>query len=294
MFEDIKLSVDNARINYEYNIDEDTIIIKIVDELKINDILKIFYDENVYEIKLDNNTKYNLGKSGEIFIHLNSKEFIFSVILKDNYFVKSVYKYINKLINKNNLIENINIFSNSKVGKKYIKDITNLIIAIKNEDKNIENSMLEDTDDYERIFNLLINNNTYINIFKNMSDLELMLLITSFICVSHVPKISQESFNNLVNAAKSYDSALERIWRLGMNFDCKGYDYNLLDDFFVNSKDIWYLGEYIHGILQIDQENIVNKIINTNDKKFIKQILDDDFIREDLEEKYRKILEENV
>ena len=270
------------------------LFIKTIDELKINSILKICYDENIYEIKLSKYTKYNLGKSGEILIYVDNKEFIFSVFLKNNYFVKSVYKYINKLIDKDILIEEINLFLNSKVGEKYFKDITNLLLSIENKDVSIEDLILANDDEYKRIFNLLINNKTYINIVKNMSDLELMLLITSYISVPYTPKINQDSFENLINVAKTYDYALENIWRLGMNFDCKGYNYNLLDEFFVNSKDIRYLGEYIHSISQINQENIVNNIIRTADKDFIKQVLKDKFIIDNLEEKYKEILEESI
>ena len=123
MFKDINLSIDNNTINFEYKIEEDTILIKTVDELKINSILKIFYDENIYEIKLNKNIKYTLGMKGELFIHLDNKEFVFSIILKNNYFVKTIYKYINKFINKDILIEEINLFLKSKIGKKYTKYI---------------------------------------------------------------------------------------------------------------------------------------------------------------------------
>ena len=249
---------------------------------------------NIYEIKLNKNTKYNLEKSGKICIHLDNKELNFSVILKNNYFVKSVYKYINKFINKDILIEEINIFLNSKVGKKYSKDITNLLLFIENKDKSIEDLILDNENEYERIINLLINNKTYINIAKDMSDLELMLLITSYIFVPYIPKIDQNTFNNLVNVAKTYDNALENIWRLGMNYDCKGYDYTLLENFFVNSKNVWYLGEYISGVNQVNQESIVNKIINTADKDFIKQVLEDNFIANCLDKKYKEKLEEVI
>ena len=294
MFRDISLSINNHKINCECNIEKDKIIIKTVDKLKPNSIIKIFYDENIYEVQLNKNTKFNLGKPGEIFILHNNNELTFSIILKNNYFVKSVYKYINKLIKKDILIEEINLFLKSKAGTKYIEDITDLLVSIKNEDKNIKNLILDNTSEYERIFNLLINNKTYISIAKNMSDLELMLLITSYISVQYVPNIDQKSFDDLINVAKNYDNALENIWRLGMNFDCKGYDYNLLDDFFVNSKNVAYLSEYIGGVQQVNEEAIVNKIINTGDKDFIKQILKDTFITDVLDKKYKEMLEKSL
>lgn len=284
MFKDLSLSIDKNKINFEYTNEDDKVIIKTTDELKENSILKIFYDENIYEIKLNKGTKFDLGKAGEIYVHINNKEFSFSVILKNNYFVKSVYKYINKLITKDILIEEIKLFLSSKAGKRYNKDINDLLLSIENNKDN----------EYKRIFNLLTSNKTYLNIVRNMSDLELMLLITSYIYVPNVPKIDQESFNDLINVAKSYDHNLENIWRLGMNYDCKGYDYDLLDEFFVNSKDIWYLGEYINGVHQVNQENIVNKIIKTGDKEYIKQLLEDNSIVDNLDRKYIDILEKNI
>ena len=110
MFKDINLSIDNNKVNFQYEIIDDKIVFKTIDELEIGNILKIFYDENIYEIKLNKDTKLNLGKVGEIFINLDIKELSFSVILKNNFFVKSVYKYINKLINKDTLINEIKLF----------------------------------------------------------------------------------------------------------------------------------------------------------------------------------------
>lgn len=294
MFKDIRLSIENNKIDFEYEIDEDKIIIKTIGKLQIGDILKIFYDENIYDIKLDKNTKFTKGKAGEIFINLDTKKLSFSLTPKKNYFVKSVYKYINKLINKDILINEINVFINSKTGKKYINDLNPLLEAIENKDKDIEDLIINNEDEYERIFNLVIHNKTYIDIAQNMSDLELMLLITSYIFVPYIPKIDQDYFNDLVNVAKDYDHALENIWRLGMNFDGKGYNFDLLDDFFVKSKDIWYLGEYISGIHQINQEKIVNKILGTKDKGFIKQILENELILDNLDKEYTSILESNI
>ena len=294
MFKDISLYIDNNKVVFEYEIDKDKIIIKTIDELEIGKNLKIFYDENIYEIKLNNNTKFSKGKAGEIFINLDIKKLSFSVILKNNFFVKSVYKYINELINKDILINEIKIFLNSKVGKKYKKDLNILLENIENKDKSLEELIVNNKNEYERIVDLTIHNKTYIDIAKNMSALELMLLITSYISVPVTPKIDQDGFNDLVNVAKNYDNALENIWRLGMNYDRKGYNFDLLDNFFVDSKNVYYLGEYISSILQINQEKIVNTIIKTKDKKFIKQILENNFIVGNLDEEYKKILESSI
>lgn len=294
MFKDISLYIDNKKVFFEYEIDKDKIIIKTIDELEIGKKLKIFYDENIYEIKLNSNTKFSKGKAGEIFINLDIKKLSFSVILKNNFFVKSVYKYINKLINKDVLINEIKIFLNSRVGKKYKKDLNILLDNIENKDKSLEELIINNKNEYERIVDLTIHNKTYIDIAKNMSALELMLLITSYIFVPVTPKIDQDCFNDLVNVAKNYDNALENIWRLGMNYDSKGYNFDLLDNFFVDSKNVYYLGEYISSIYQINQEKIVDTIVKTKDEGFIKQILENNIIVDILDEEYKNILESSV
>lgn len=202
MFKDINLSIDNNKVNFQYEIIDDKIVFKTIDELEIGNILKIFYDENIYEIKLNKDTKLNLGKVGEIFINLDIKELSFSVILKNNFFVKSVYKYINKLINKDTLINEIKLFLNSNIEKKYKEDLNILLDIIENKDKSLEELIVNSEDEYERLFKLLIHNKTYIDIAKNMSDLELMLLITSYIFVPYIPKIDQDYFNDLVDVLR--------------------------------------------------------------------------------------------
>ena len=294
MFKDISLYIDNNKVDFEYEINKDKVIIKTIDELEIGKNLKIFYDENIYEIKLNNSTKFSKGKAGEIFINLDIKKLSFSVILKNNFFVKSVYKYINKLINKDILINEIKIFLNSKFGKKYKKDLNILLDNIENKDKSLEELIINNENEYERIFDLTIHNKTYIDIAKNMSALELMLLITSYIFVPFTPNIDQDGFNDLVNVAKNYDNSLENIWRLGMNYDRKGYNFDLLDNFFVDSKNVYYLGEYISLIHQINQEKIDNTIVKTKDKGFIKQILENDTIVDNLDEEYKNILKSSI
>ncbi len=73
MFKDINLSIENNKIDFEYKIIKDKIMIKTIDELEIGNVLKIFYDENIYVIKLNKDTKFDLGKAEEVFINLDIK-----------------------------------------------------------------------------------------------------------------------------------------------------------------------------------------------------------------------------
>ena len=268
------------------------IIIKNVNDLEKGKALKLFYDENVYDIKFDEGIKYENGKKGEIFIFPSGEKLTIFLVLKKNYFVKSVYKYINKFIDKDTLMKEIGLFIESEVGKKYQADLTSLLDKLENKDKSVEELIINNEDEYQRVFDLLINNETFLEIDSHMSSLELMLLITYYIYAPCTPKIDQDLFNDLVKVAENYDHALENIWRLGMNFDDLGYDFSLLEDFFVKTKDIHYLGEYMGGIRQADEESVTNKIIATKDKEFIKNILHNDYLCDILHEEYINKLKE--
>ena len=43
MFKDISLYIDNNKVDFEYEINKDKVIIKTIDELEIGKKLKIFY-----------------------------------------------------------------------------------------------------------------------------------------------------------------------------------------------------------------------------------------------------------
>ena len=78
------------------------------------------------------------------------------------------------------------------------------------------------------------------------------------------------------------------------DYDEREYNFDLLDDFFVNSKDVWYLTEYISGVIQANKEKVVNKIIETNDKKFIRSILEYDIFTDKLCEEYKVKMEKSL
>ena len=41
-----------------------------------------------------------------------------------------------------------------------------------------------------------------------------------------------------------------------MTYDEYGFNYDIIDKFFINSKNVYYLSEYINGALQVNQEKI--------------------------------------
>ena len=293
LFKDIKVFRDDETIEYSYKIDDGLLLFSIDDiNNKIYDNLKIIYDENIYQIHLNDNKKYDNLKAGEILIYLekNATSFSFRANINYKFFIKTIYKFINKFIDKDTLIQEIDIFLKSRIGVKYKNELAKLLDEIENKNASIEELLLEANDETNRIINLLLNNELFITLEKQMNDQDLMLLITYYISAPMIPKIDQETFNDLVNSAIKYDHSLENVWRLGMNYDCRNYNYDLLDEFFVNSKDSWYLAEYISGINQVNQEKIVNMVIQTKDKEFIQKLLKDNFIQSNLEEKYKKDL----
>ncbi len=294
MFKDIKVFNDNESIEYTYKIDDGLLLFSIENgNKKQYDNLKIIYDENIYQINLSNSIKYKNLNAGEILIFLenDTTNFSFKVNINYKFFVKAVYKFINKFIDKDTLIKEINIFLKSKIGQKYNNELVKLLDEIENKDVSIEELMLEENDEVNRITNLLLNNEIYITLANQMNNQDLMLLITYYIFAPIVPNTDQQTFNDLVNSAIQYDYPLEKVWRLAMNYDSRGYNYDLIDEFFVNSKDSYYLAEYISGVIQVNKEKIVNMIIQTKDKEFIKSLLKDNFIQNHLEEKHINDLE---
>lgn len=281
MFKDIIVYLRKGKIDFNYKQVNGEIIctIKNFDMIE-NQELDIVYDENIYKIKVNESDVVNTS-TGKITI-IPKTSLNFTIILNYKYFVKTVFKYINNYIDNDTLVEEIKIFKNSKAGQKYSKELNELLDKIDNENE------------YQKIEQLLLNNEIYISFAKEMTDQDLMLLITHYITSKKLPMINQETFNNLVKSAINYDNAKENVWRLGMNYDNTNRNYDLLDEFFVNSKDVYYLSEYMYGVDQVNVEKIVNLLINTNDKEYIKEFLNDFFVDNNLDEKYKNLLNEII
>ena len=128
---------------------------------------------------------------------------------------------------------------------------------------------------------------------KKDSIHELMLSITNDM-PEKPPKIDQNKFDEIVNDAICSDDSLEKVWRIAMTYDEYGFNYDIIDKFFIDSKDTYYLSEYISVVLQINQEKIVNMMIEQGDKNLINEFLNKYIGVSGLQEKYVNILKEYI
>ena len=79
-----------------------------------------------------------------------------------------------------------------------------------------------------------------------------------------------------------------------MNYDEFNFNYDQIDKFFINSKNAYYLSEYISGVLQVNQEKITNMMIEQGDKDLINEILNKYIGASHLQEKYINMLNDYI
>lgn len=227
--------------------------------------------------------------------------------------VNLMYRYVNRFINSNELInelKKIDISNYSekdkKVIDKLIKDIEEVRDKTPNEIDEVEkkrleqidylldkfkevntsdeqakefiekqyNNLLEDKEKvrdggklYTKIVNLLTNNSVINKSASEMNDKELLTFITRYISVPLPPPIGQEGFNDLVKAGIEEDDR-EALWRLAVNYD-KKMDFTLIEDYFIDKRDSYYLIELISATDSVNLDNIVSKVVATNDREFM-------------------------
>lgn len=227
--------------------------------------------------------------------------------------VNLMYRYVNRFINSNELInelKKIDISNYSekdkKVIDKLIKDIEEVRDKTPNEIDEVEKKRLEEIDNlldkfkevntsdeqakefiekqynnlledkekvrdggklYTKIVNLLTNNSVINKSASEMNDKELLTFITRYISVPLPPPIGQEGFNDLVKAGIEEDDR-EALWRLAVNYD-KKMDFTLIEDYFIDKRDSYYLIELISATDSVNLDNIVSKVVATNDREFM-------------------------
>lgn len=235
--------------------------------------------------------------------------------------VSLMYKYINRFINSDELLESLeeldlNNFTDEEKAsiKKLIDDIKSIKDKIPNEvdeieknrieinekyvngiDKILQNNTLENKlkekflkiregllEDkkkvkdggklYESLFTLLADNDL-INYYSDLlNDYELLEFIAQYISVPMPPQISQEKFDKIVKVGIENDER-EWLWRLAFNYNRKNKDFSLIEDYFIEKRDDYYLTELISAVRDdLNMKKLKKKVIATKDKKFINKV----------------------
>lgn len=235
--------------------------------------------------------------------------------------VTLMYKYINRFINSDELLEsleelNLKIFSKEEkisINKliddiKIIKDKTaneideieknrletierivsniNIILESDNLEKDLREKiehrkeyLLEDKKKvkdggklYESIYILLADNKLINHYWESINDYELLEFIAQYISVPIPPQIDQEKFNDLVKVGIK-NNEREWLWRLAFNYNRKNKDFSLIEDYFIERKDSYYLTELISAVREdLDMKKLKEKVLATKDKKFITSV----------------------
>lgn len=284
MFIDINIYIDSRKIDYDYMISNNRLYISFKIEGN-NKKLTINYDNNIYDdFKFE--TKEFIEKDGYINIDLEKENINFlEFSLKTNYkyYIKLVYEYVNGKYNKDELIKLLKSLYELN-HEDEVLDRIKVLEELKLDDKFLYyeiNKLIED----------ILMNDYYDKLVSKMNSYDVLNIITYNIATEKPYSIDQEELDELVEVAKSHNYSSENIWRLAMNYDEMGYDYSKIEEYYVNSKDVYYLGEYISGVYQKNMDNIVDLIIKTNDKEYIKNVLDNEFINRDLTLEQKRRLE---
>lgn len=235
--------------------------------------------------------------------------------------VSLMYKYINRFINSDELLESLeeldlnNFTDEEKVSiKKLIDDIKSIKDKIPNEVDEIEKNRLEINEKYVNGIDKILQNNTLENKLKEkflkireglledkkkvkdggklyeslftlladndlinyycdlLNDYELLEFIAQYISVPIPPQIDQEKFNDLVKVGIK-NNEREWLWRLAFNYNEKNKDFSLIEDYFIEKRDDYYLTELISAVREdLNMKKLKKKVIATKDKKFINKV----------------------
>ena len=235
--------------------------------------------------------------------------------------VSLIYKYINRFINSDELLESLeeldlnNFTDEEKVSiKKLIDDIKSIKDKIPNEVDEIEKNRLEINEKYVNGIDKILQNNTLENKLKEkflkireglfedkkkvkdggklyeslftlladndlinyycdlLNDYELLEFIAQYISVPMPPQISQEKFDKIVKVGIENDER-EWLWRLAFNYNEKNKDFSLIEDYFIEKRDDYYLTELISAVREdLNMKKLKKKVIATKDKKFINKV----------------------
>ena len=168
-------------------------------------------------------------------------------------------KYVNGIdkILQNNTLEN-------KLKEKFLKIREGLL-----EDKK---KVKDGGKLYESLFTLLADNDLINYYCDLLNDYELLEFIAQYISVPMPPQIDQEKFDKIVKVGIENDER-EWLWRLAFNYNRKNKDFSLIEDYFIEKRDDYYLTELISAVRDdLNMKKLKKKVIATKDKKFINKV----------------------
>ena len=168
-------------------------------------------------------------------------------------------KYVNGIdkILQNNTLEN-------KLKEKFLKIREGLL---KDKKKVKDGGKL-----YESLFTLLADNDLINYYCDLLNDYELLEFIAQYISVPMPPQIDQEKFDKIVKVGIENDER-EWLWRLAFNYNRKNKDFSLIEDYFIEKRDDYYLTELISAVRDdLNMKKLKKKVIATKDKKFINSV----------------------
>lgn len=179
------------------------------------------------------------------------------------------YKFFNKFIDSNKLIDLLKSIDTKDLSKKdiqktneLINDISNIVKNISDEEKGLETEWIALMD--------CINNNEYFNkCFESLTDYELLEFIAQYICAPLPPYLEQEQFDRLVKTGIEHDKR-EWLWRLAFNYERYELNFDSIVDYYIEKKDGYYIAELISAVGDnLDVDSIIDKI---NDKSLIEDL----------------------
>lgn len=230
------------------------------------------------------------------------------IILKNIEVLNICYKFINRLINADELLDKFNKLDKKVKDDEEINNLYNKIKKLSKENPNemdeyvtnvkektndmikkFENISKEDNNftgaleilkkDYNKeidshkrwasIAECIIKDEYFNRTLDSLSDYELLEFITQYIQVPIPVPLKQEDFDRLVKIAKEKDER-EWLWRLAFNYEGKGINFDEIVNYFIDKKDGFYLGELISAVGKyLNIDSIIDKI---NDRELIEDL----------------------
>ena len=274
MLSDIIIYNGENIIDYKYEIDSKGKLVIKFNIPETMDKVNFIYDINVYDkIKIKDLKKKKVYEDELELIVKKNRDITIYLNVNYKFFVKSCYKFINRAGSKEDLINNLNLFKDTKVGKKYLNELSELVNNIDTPESKVKGFALDIEND--RVDLLLFTNKLYENLASKMKFKDLMLLVVSVDGAFRPPKVNNIVFNCLLTNAMCFKRKHAYLLNLAKTYTAGGFDYSKLDDFFIKEKDTYYFKEYIN-INCVDKDELINKLVNIGDKDFINELINDE------------------